>query len=84
AFTCYVSWADIVAANPDAVILGGYGINQGSGNPSLVASSDALNIGYTSAGNDPFCITYNFEPYRVATTKEGCKDNGWKTLKQPA
>lgn len=82
AFDCFVSWQDIVAANPDAVIVGGYGINQGSGNPSLVASSDALNIGYTSAGNDPFCITYNFEPYRVATTKESCKDNGWKTLRR--
>jgi hypothetical protein len=31
----FVSWSTIVAANPDAVILGGYGVNQGSGNPAL-------------------------------------------------
>jgi hypothetical protein len=50
------SWSDIRALFPNATILGGFGINQGSGNPGLTASSDALSIGYGS-----FCITYDFE-----------------------
>ena len=41
AFDCFVTWNSIVAANPDATILGGFGINQGSGNPALTASTDA-------------------------------------------
>lgn len=52
AFTCYVSWADILAANPNATILGGVGINQGSGNPGLVNAVDAFTF------DDE---TYNFE-----------------------
>jgi hypothetical protein len=51
--TCDKTWAEIVANNPDAVILGGVGINQGSGNPGLVSSVDAFRF------ND---VTYNFEP----------------------
>lgn len=50
------SWSDILAQFPNATILGGFGINQGSGNPGLTASSDALSIGYNS-----FCVTYDFE-----------------------
>ena len=75
AFTCYVSWSDIVAANPDATILGGYGINQGSGNPGLVGASDALRIAY---GGDS--VTYDFEAYRAVTSKDECKDGGWATV----
>ncbi|HVG39473.1 MAG TPA: thrombospondin type 3 repeat-containing protein, partial [Pyrinomonadaceae bacterium] len=52
----FVTWNTILANNPDAVIVGGFGINQGSGNPALNASSDALSIGYGS-----FCVTYDFE-----------------------
>lgn len=74
----FVSWNTIVAANPDAVILGGFGINQGSGNPALTTATDALYIGYGTED----CYTYNFEPYRVATTSEGCKNGGWKNLRR--
>jgi hypothetical protein len=52
----FVPWSYIISVIPNATILGGYGINQGSGNPALTASSDALAIGYGS-----FCITYDFE-----------------------
>ena len=77
ASSCFVTWNAILAANPNATILGGFGINQGSGNPALTASSDALQLGY-----DDFCITYDFEPYRVATTADACKNGGWKTVRR--
>lgn len=73
---CFVTWDTIVANNPDAVI-GAYGINQGSGNPALTASSDVLTIG--SNGD---CVTYDFEPYRVATTKDQCKNGGYNGVKR--
>ena len=51
--SCNVSWNDIVAANPNATIVGGVGINQGSANPNLVTAVD----GFTFNN-----ITYDFEP----------------------
>jgi hypothetical protein len=72
----FVSWSTIVAANPDAVIVGGFGVNQGSGNPALTASSDVLTIG--SNGD---CITYDFEPFRVAATKDDCKNGGYNNVR---
>lgn len=77
AFDCFVPWSYIVANNPDAVITGGFGINQGSGNGGLFAASDALTIGY-----DGDTFTYDFEPYRVAAAKEQCKAGGWQTYKR--
>jgi hypothetical protein len=71
----FVSWNTIVAANPDAVIVGGYGVNQGSGNPGLVTSVDALHFDTPHVN-----VTYDFEPFRVASTKDACKDDGWKTV----
>ncbi len=53
---CDKTWSEIVANNPDAIILGGFGINQGSGNPGLNANVDALTIEHN--GN---CVTYDFE-----------------------
>jgi hypothetical protein len=73
----FVTWDSIVAANPNAVIVGGFGVNQGSGNPALIASSDILTIG---SGGD--CITYNFEQFEVATDKDDCKNGGWRTLRR--
>lgn len=73
----FVSWKTIVDANPDAVIVGGFGVNQGSGNPALVTAVDALSIGY-----DDECVTYNFEPYRVAETSSACKNGGWQALRR--
>jgi hypothetical protein len=76
----FVSWETIVAANPDAVIVGGFGINQGSGNPALTTSADVLSIGY-GQGADAVCLTYDFEPFRVATSREDCKDGGFQNVK---
>jgi len=50
---CFKTWTEIVANNPDATILGGVGVNQGSGNPGLISSVDAFRFDET---------TYNFEP----------------------
>lgn len=77
AFTCYVTWDQIVSNNPDATILGGFGLNQGSGNGGLIASADALHLDTPNMS-----ITYDFEPFRNATSKEACKDDGWRTLKR--
>lgn len=77
ATACYVPWSTIVANNPNATILGGYGINQGSGSIALTASTDVLTI-----GSNGECVTYNFEPYRVATTKEQCKNGGYTGVKR--
>jgi hypothetical protein len=71
-FTCYKTWAEIVASNPDATVLGGVGINQGSGNAGLTTAVDAFTFDET---------TYNFElvaPKPVtASSKDQCKDGGW-------
>ncbi len=75
----FVSWDTIVAANPDAVIVGGFGINQGSGNPALTTASDNLTLGY-GEGTDAVCLTYDFEPFRVATSKEDCKNGGFQNV----
>ncbi|HEX8147978.1 MAG TPA: hypothetical protein VF591_12430 [Pyrinomonadaceae bacterium] len=72
----FVTWQAIVQNNPDAVIVGGFGVNQGSGNPALTTAVDNLSIGYGGS-----CFTYDFEPYRVATSKDDCKDGGWQKVK---
>jgi hypothetical protein len=77
----FVSWSTIVNMNPDAVILGGFGVNQGSGNPALITAVDALHLSY-GGGDDAVCVTYNFEPYRVATDAEQCKNGGWQALRR--
>jgi hypothetical protein len=77
AFTCYVTWNQIVAANPNATILGGFGINQGSGNPGLVTAVDALHFDTPSRS-----VTWNFEPFRTPTNKDDCKNGGWRTVKR--
>jgi hypothetical protein len=73
----FVSWNTILAANPDAVIIGGYGVNEGSGNPTLVTSVDALHFDTPSVD-----VTYDFEPYRVATAMSACKNDGWRTTRR--
>jgi hypothetical protein len=77
AFDCFVTWETIVANNPDAVILGGFGVNQGSGNGGLIAATDALTLGANGS-----CVTYDFEVFRVATTKDDCKDGGWQAARR--
>ncbi|MFC3688598.1 hypothetical protein [Aquipuribacter hungaricus] len=66
-FSSFVALDDIIAANPAARI-SSFGVNQGSGNPDLLAAVDGLTVGGT---------TYDFEP-RVFT-KVDCKDGGWAT-----
>jgi hypothetical protein len=63
-----VLWSEILAAIPNATILGGFGVNQGSGSTGLIASTDALSIAHN--GNS---WTYNFEPFR---SKKDCKRDG--------
>lgn len=77
AFDCFVTWDAILAANPEAVIVGGFGVNQGGGNPGIIAATDALTIGYNGDA-----VTYNFDPYRVATTKDDCKVGNWQTMRR--
>lgn len=69
---CYQAWNTIIANNPGATILGGFGVNQGSGNGGLTASTDALKLSYGDT-----CVTYDFEPFRA--TNE-CKKGGWQTM----
>ena len=73
----FVSWKTILANNPDAVIIGGYGVNQGSGNPGLITSVDGLHFDTPTVD-----VTYDFELFRVATAKDACKDDGWKTVRR--
>jgi hypothetical protein len=72
ALSCFVTWNQILAANPNATIVGGFGVNQGSGNGGLTASVDALNISYSST-----CVTYDFEPFR---STDECKKGSWQTM----
>lgn len=69
---CYQTWDTIIANNPNATIVGGYGVNQGSGNGGLTASADALRLAYANV-----CVVYDFEPFRA--TNE-CKKGGWQAL----
>jgi hypothetical protein len=81
----FVPWSTILAANPDAVVLGGVGVNQGSGNPALVTNVDAFTF------DD---VTYDFELIKdldgdgipdtaPPTTKDQCKKDGWKSFNNP-
>lgn len=58
AFSCFVTWDTILAANPDARILGGLGFNCGSGwAGDFRGLADGLTVGVN--GTD---LTYDFEP----------------------
>lgn len=71
----FVSWNTLIAQNPDAVISGGVGINQGSGNPGLTTSVDKLVVGLTDT------TTYNFDVKPAkATSKDQCKNDGYKNF----
>jgi len=68
---CDKTFAEIQANNPDAVILGGFGFNQGSGNPGLVTFVDQLVINF-----GPACATtYDFEPDADADGVGDARDN---------
>jgi len=73
-------WSTLVSLIPNATILGGYGINAGSGNPLLIGAVDALRIANGKS------ITYDFEltrkckkgddDDRSAENGGSCKDKG--------
>lgn len=80
------SWDQIKAANPDATVLGGVGVNQGSGNGGLVTNVDAFRFADVLA---------DFERIKDAdgdgiadttppTSTDQCKQNGYKTFNNPA
>ena len=73
----FVTWDTIVASNPQAVIVGGFGVNQGSGNPGLTTAVDTLSLGI-----DGDTVTYDFEPYESPTSRDQCKNGGWQTLRR--
>jgi hypothetical protein len=63
AFNTFVSWNTILAANPQATIVGGIGLSVGSGwAGQFTGYGDALAIG---VGGDT--VTYNFEPVATLT-----------------
>lgn len=62
--SCFKTWAEIVERNPDAVIVGGVGVNQGSGNAGLTSNVDAFTFDET---------TYDFERVRD-TDGDGVED----------
>ena len=64
------AWSALLAAFPGATIVGGFGINQGSGNGGIDGATDALTIAYGGTS-----VTYDFE-----MGADGCKDGGWQTL----
>jgi hypothetical protein len=85
AVACFRTWDQIVANNPAAEILGGVGVNQGSGNPGLTSNVDAFTFDET---------TYDFE--RVAdsdgdglpdgedtNSKDDCKKGGFARFTSP-
>lgn len=63
----FYTLADVVALNPDAVVVG-HGVNVGTYNPGYVVAADGVTFGDT---------TYDFEPHVL--TKEDCKKGGWAT-----
>ena len=69
------TWTALLAAFPGATITGGFGINQGSGNPGIDANVDALSIAY--GGNS---ITYDFEA--TATSRADCTNGGWSGVRR--
>jgi len=69
---CDTTWDEIKANNPNAVILGGFGVNQGSSNANLTSAVDKLTV------NDTI---YDFEDLEArASTKDQCKDEGYKNF----
>jgi len=71
------TWTALLAAFPGASIVGGFGINAGSGNAGLDGSADALSISY--GGNS---VTYDFEPFVTASSKASCMNGGWMSVKR--
>ena len=78
---CFGTWNQILANYPGATIVGGFGVNQGSGNGGLIASTDALEISHGDV-----CATYDFEPFRSTNEckKASSDTNGGTARGRPA
>jgi hypothetical protein len=74
------TWATLQTLLPNATILGGFGVNQGSGATNLASAVDVLSLSTVSNGT----VTYDFEPTLTPANKDQCKNNGWKTFNTPA
>ena len=81
AFSCYATWNEIITNNPQATISGGFGVNQGTGNPGLFSAIDELII-----GKNGVTTTYNFQPKNcnssnVSTFQLSSGTSSYNTLK---
>jgi hypothetical protein len=68
----FYTLAGLQATCPNAVAVQ-FGVNIGSNNPSYYVETDLVTFNDT---------TYDFEPYAVATSKDDCKDGGFKLVKR--
>jgi hypothetical protein len=68
----FYSLSDIQNNCPNAVVVG-FGVNVGSNNPSYDVYTDLVNFNGTE---------YDFEPYRVPTARDDCKNDGWRDLRR--
>lgn len=76
AFTCYVTWSDIVASNPNAIVVGGLGVNIGSGwSGQFIGYADFLTV-----NGDVFDFVTLVGP---PTSKDECKNGGWQSFNNP-
>lgn len=75
--SCTFTWSEFVSWFPQSTVVGGFGVNQGSFNAGLIAATDALTIAYNGS-----TWIYNFEPFRSPSSKDDCKNGGWKEMKR--
>lgn len=66
----FYTLAALQTACPGAVAVG-FGVNIGSNNPSYDVETDLVDFNGT---------VYNFEPYKVASDKDECKKDGYKSV----
>jgi hypothetical protein len=72
ALDCFVSWKEILAQNPEAIITGGFGLNEGPGNPGLTGAVDGLGIGVKGT-----TTIYDFEAAPPATYYSDADGDGY-------
>lgn len=75
---CFVSWNTILANNPQAVIAGGFGLNQGTGNPGLSSAVDVLSIGIRGS-----TTVYDFDNTAPVTFYADADQDGYGDARSP-
>jgi hypothetical protein len=74
----YFTWSEMLGAYPDAIVIGHFGVNTGSGwAGNFLGNIDGVSIGISGTTK-----TYDFEPYLVATHKDQCMKNGWQNVRR--